>query len=337
MTDTQRTITIANPFVPSGAYRVGLQTALCKILPHLNRREKEDLVYKKLMLEQQAADEAKYVQSACELTVCAWFANVAGQAGSNFEYEPAIESPKDVDCSILYGGHKFNIEVKCADYQKQKSIVAGSELTFHCLGRLDDYNPTVARLQDLLGNTDDRLFISPAHHMDLKMKDYLLSAQGKFGTTLQPDSLNILFVCVDDQMDMTKWIAYLEGPQGLFTTDSFEQPQKYSNVDMVVLTNLYHRHCDLARKPKISGHWNLSEAFNFAVINPATTKSPEIFSEFSGLVPLENAGLIAYLKNSSIPDGLELALGLSYYVVEQKKQGVHKFQGYPVEKQAQGN
>jgi hypothetical protein len=325
---------VANPFVPPGAYRAGLQTALSKILPHLSRREKEDLVYKKLMLEQQAADEAKYVQSASELTVCAWFANVASQAGVKFEYELVIAQSKDVDCSILYEGHKFNIEVKCADYQKQKSIVAGSELVIHGLGRLEDYNPTVARLQNLLGETDDRPFISPAHHMDLKMKDYLLSAQGKFGTSLEPESLNILFVCVDDQMDMTKWIAYLEGPQGLFTRDSFEQQQKYNNVDMVVLSNLYHRHSDLERKSKISDHWNLSKAFNFAVINPATTKSPKIFSAFSELVSLENADLIAYLKSGSIPDGLEGALGLSYYVAEQKKQGVHKFQGYPVEKQA---
>lgn len=228
-------------------------------------------------------------------------------------------------------GTQFNIEVKCADYQKQKGIVADSELVVHGLGRLDNYVETVQRLQGQVGVTGDRPFISPAHHMDQKMKDYLLSAQGKFGANVEPSVLNVLVVCVDDQMDMTKWIGYMQGPQGLFTESSFEPAKNFDNVDMVVLSNLYHRHSDLANKTKIKDHWNFSKAFNFAIINPATTKSDLLFSKFCNLLPLENGGLVEYLRKFPVSDGLESALGLSYYVSEQKKNGVHKFQGYEVE------
>ena len=331
MEEKKYNIKVVNPFVPIGPYRDGLHTPLLKIFPFLNERKKTDLLHNKLMLEKADATESKYIQSACELTICSWFAAVAVQAGGKYEYEPVIARPKDVDCAIFYDGHKFNIEVKCADYQKQKDIVADSELVVHGLGRLDDYGEFVSRLQGLFGKATDQPVLRPAHHMDCKLKDYLISAQGKFGTKVLPGELNILFVCVDDQMDMTKWISYLNGPRGLFASDSFEPHQSYDNVDLVVFSNLYHRHSNVEAKDKISEHWNLGRAFNFAVINPRSTKSDELFSRFSALLPLENQYLYEFLQKSAIPDGLGNALGLSYFVVEQKEEGVHKFQGYPVD------
>ncbi len=324
-------ITVVNPFIPMGAYREGLQTALIKLFPYLNKKEWTTLLYNKLMLENSAVDQGKYVQSACELTVCAWFAHMASQKNEEFVYEFTIAPLKDVDCIIRHNGYQFNVEVKCANYQKQQDIVAKSELVVHGLGRLDDYGPFVERLRGSLSIPSKPSVLGAAHHMDCKMKDYLLSAQAKFGCNTQPNNLNILFVCVDDQMDMLKWISYLTGPGGLFTDDSFEPTNNYGNVDMVVLTNLYHRHANLERKDKISDHWNLGQAFNFAVINPKSTKTRQLFSLFSSLLPLENGNLHRFLEEADIPEEMKGALGLGYYVANQVEQGIQKFQGYSVD------
>lgn len=105
MSNVQKSYEILNPYIPTGQYRAGLQIALSKILPCLTSKEKEDLVCRKLMVDQPKPDESKYIQSAAELTVCAWFANVAGQAGGEFNFEPVINPPKDVDCSIIHEGN----------------------------------------------------------------------------------------------------------------------------------------------------------------------------------------------------------------------------------------
>jgi hypothetical protein len=323
-------LNVVNPFVPAGPYQQGLHTPLTKLLPLLNEKERQDLLYKKLMLEKDAVNQGQYIQAACELTVCSWFAHIASCTGERFEYEFVVEPPKDVDCAIWHKGCQFNIEVKCADYETQRRIVTDSDYVVHGLGRLDDYSPLVANLKGIFGASSEPSALSAAHHMDCKMKDYLIGAHEKFGHNLSPNELNVLFVCVDDQMDMTKWIGYLRGAQGLFTKDSFEPQENYSNVDVVVLTNLYHRHANVEAKDKISAHWDLNKAFNFALANPQSTKRQEIFSSFSSLLPLENSEFFQYLEQADIPEEHKHALGLSYFVSDQVAKGIYKFQGYPV-------
>jgi len=324
-------LNVTNPFVPEGPYQQGLRTPLTKLLPYLNEKERQDLLHNKLMLEKDVVNQGKYIQAACELTVCSWFAHIASCTGEKFEYEFVVAPPKDVDCAIWHKGCQFNIEVKCADYEKQQNIAAGADYVVHGLGRLDDYLPLVSRLKDVFGTSSEPSILSAAHHMDCKMKDYLISAQEKFGSNVLPDKLNVLFVCVDDQTDMTKWIGYLRGPRGLFTTDSFAPEASYNNVDVVVLTNLYHRHANLESKDKISAHWDLSQAFNFAIENPQSTKKQEMFSSFSALLPLENSTFLNYLEQADIPEGLKNAIGLNHFVSDQVAKGIHKFQGYSVD------
>lgn len=70
-------IKVVNPFVPPGRYREDIKPILEILFRFLNDKEKSDLLYKKLMLEKNDADESKYIQAACELTICTWFAYVA--------------------------------------------------------------------------------------------------------------------------------------------------------------------------------------------------------------------------------------------------------------------
>jgi hypothetical protein len=329
--DKERSIQVSNPLVPVGSYLNGLQISLGKLFPFLIERDKKDILQNKLMLEQDVVDKGKYIQFASEITICSWFAHVASNIKERFEYEYTIERPKNVDCVIWHKGYQFNIEVKCANYDKQKNIVADSDFVVHGLGRLDDYGSLVSRLKNLFGTSSEQSILGAAHHMDCKMKEYLNSAQAKFGGKVLLDNLNILFVCVDDQMDMTKWISYLNGPYGLFTNESFEPRENYNNVDLVVFTNLYHRHADLESKSNISDHWDLSKAFNFAVVNPGSVRKDELVSVLANLLPLENVDLHRYLKQADIPEELKSALGLSYFVSEQISKGTHKFQGYAVD------
>lgn len=325
-------INVTNPVVPAGPYRHGLHTPLTKLFPFLKEKEINALLNNKLMLEKDVVDRALYLQAACELTICSWFAHIASRTGAKFVYELKVAPPKDVDCAIWHNGYQFNIEVKCADYEKQRNIVADSDLIMHALGRMNDYKSSASRLQSLFSASPEPTVLGESHHMDCKMKDFLINAQGKFGSNVLPDNLNVLFVCVDDQMDMTKWISYLQGPQGLFMEDSFEPQENYNNVDLVVLTNLYHRHTDVESKSRISAHWDLSKAFNYALKNPKSTKKAEVFDSFAALLPLENNNLIEYVAQADIPDEHKFALGLSHFVGDQIERGIYKFQGYAVDK-----
>lgn len=330
-TEKNYDIKVRNPFVPIGPYRERLSTPLSKLFPFLTEKEREDLIHTKLMLEQETCNQSAYAQAACELTVCSWFAHVATSCGERFEYEHMLAPPKDVDCAVWHQGQQFNIEVKCADYARHQNIVTESDFVIHGLGRMDGYEDAVTQLQNFFGTSATPAILGAAHHMDCKLKDYLVSAQGKFGDDVDANSLNVLVVCVDDQMDMTKWIAYLNGPRGLFTNHSFESQENYKNVDLVVFSNLYHRLANPETKDKITAHWDLSQAFSFAVANPQSTKRDDLYSMFAHLIPLENNDFFQFLEQLKIEEGIKSAIGLCHYVGDQIARGVHKFQGYPVD------
>ncbi|WP_217520084.1 hypothetical protein [Vibrio metschnikovii] len=205
--------------------------------------------------------EAKYLQAACESSVAA---SIAVAYGDTFEYEPKLNPPSDVDCSFSAFGYKFNIEVKCPDYTKYHDHQAKDCYSIGAMGRLDNYFDAYESIKTLLGNEKP---VEKQVHMDNKLKDYLLSCQKKFSDETSEQELNILLVCCDSAMDMQKWVHYLYGAKGLLTEDSFVEPNLYSNVDVVILTNLYHRHYSYWQKDKLSEHWSLGKSFNLIFKN----------------------------------------------------------------------
>ncbi|EIJ0936212.1 hypothetical protein AB2359_17470 [Vibrio cholerae] len=205
--------------------------------------------------------EAKYLQAACESSVAA---SIAVAYGDTFEYEPKLNPPSDVDCSFSACGYKFNIEVKCPDYTKYHEHEAKDCYSIGVMGRLDGYFDAFESIKLLLG---DEKAVEKQVHMDNKLKDYLLSCQKKFPVETSEKELNILLVCCDSAMDMQKWVHYLYGYKGLLTEGSFIDPNLYSNVDVVILTNLYHRHYSYWQKDKLSEHWSLGKSFNLIFKN----------------------------------------------------------------------
>ena len=187
------------------------------------------------------------MQAAVELTVCSHFAHFFPD---HFVYEDKVNTPKDVDCSFKAEGVKYNIEVKCADFSKKHAIEEGGGFTIGAHGRMDDFAPLVADLQKLFSQGGHAL--TPHRHMDNNLKSYLSSAHDKFSTQVSEDEINVLVVGCADEMDMQKWYSYLYGSQGLFTLDSYADRSAYDRVDLVLLTNLYHRHKDQALKDKLA-------------------------------------------------------------------------------------
>lgn len=311
-------------FVSTREYAAGLVTALNHLAPHLSIGEREGLCFNKLGLKDDSVNEVTYMQSAVELTVCAHFARFFPDC---FVYEEKVNPPKDVDCTIRVGGYKYNVEVKCADFSKKHAIDESDGFKIGALGRMEDYDELVTNLENLFSS--DGHVLSRQRHMDNNLKSFLTSAHEKFAPKSPDNELNVLVVGCDDAMDMQKWHSYLYGAQGLFTPESYTETSAYDRVDLVLLTNLYHRHKDQASKDKLSGHWHLSEAFCILCENPKSLKPAETFIEFSKTVRHHNNELNSHTVEGEAPEFILKGLAIPSYVVSQlQAKGIYYFQPY---------
>ncbi|EGR2232576.1 hypothetical protein VCSRO25_3402 [Vibrio cholerae] len=278
-----------------------------------------------LQLEGETFNEAKYIQAACETSISATLANLYPNC---FKYEHKVNPPKDVDCAFEVDGFQFNVEIKCADYSKKNKIDGENAFKLGALGRLSDFQDVAKQLQELFENVEDSsgLVKKPLilqQHMDNKLKDFLLSAHSKFSSTIHLKTLNILVVCCDDTTDMQKWFHYMYGVQGLFRQDSFHPNAEYNRVDVVILTNLYHRHYNYYEKDKVEGHWDFYNAFNLICSNPfrMADKKNEII-KLTNTIHNHSIELSQY----KVPHELD-ELRISTYVVEElSNKGLYYFQ-----------
>ncbi|MEQ4308496.1 hypothetical protein ABNM12_11095 [Pseudomonas syringae] len=302
-------VTVCNPFIPSGAYRNEMTLALICVGQHVSPRKFKGLVHNKLRLEDPAPKEGQYLQSAVELTVCAHYAL---NFPDSFVYEDKVVPPRDVDCSFHSEGYKFNVEVKCADYASKHQIDSEGDFIIRAIGRLSDYRDLTAQLQETFASGGKTL--AAGLHMDNKLKEYLYDAHGKFPDVEAQDQYNVLVVGCDDPWDMQQWEGYLTGPEGLFSPDSFADASRYGNVDLVVLTNLYHRHKSVEEKDKLTGHWTFANAFSLLCENPRSKKPRSMLYAFSRTMRFYNNEVIAHKMEGDAPDFLKERLAISHYV-----------------------
>ncbi|MGF1733566.1 hypothetical protein [Photobacterium kasasachensis] len=247
-------------------YRDTLEQCL-KIIDNFATPTQIRKLKKDLQVEGDKFDEVKYLQAACETSVAA---TIASCFPNTFQYEPKLNPPADVDCSFSYNGFKYNIEVKCPDYSKAHSQEAREVFNIGAFGRLDGFKGMANDLVGLFESVGKPLEVQP--HMDNKLKDYLLSANNKFPANTDERELNVLLVCCDTALDLQKWFSYMHCEKGLLTAESFHQPDDYSKVDVVVLTNLYHRHYSYKKKSKITDNWSLGNSFNLVFDNRSTLR-----------------------------------------------------------------
>jgi len=305
-------------------YCKDLSEILASLEPFLSKKQKNSLD-KDLQFSGSKFDEAKYLQAACETSIASY---LSSNYSDGFVYEPKINPPKDVDCGFSLGGKTYNIEVKCPDYSKKNEIDSANAFKIGAFGRLVDFDEIVTKMQGVFDpetnpavEPDKPLIIQ--QHMDNKLKDYLLSAHSKFNDSTSSSELNVLAVCCSDPMDMQKWFFYMYGYQGLFTNDSFHPKDEYKNVDVVMLTNLYHRHNEYWDKDKIKGHWDFSKSFNLIYSNPLRSHDKvDIIWSLVDAIPNHSRALM----NFKVANGLD-EMRIPYFVGEElTDKGLYYFQ-----------
>lgn len=290
--------------------------------PYLTKKQMTCLL-KDLQLVGCGFDEAKYIQAACETCVTA---SLAESYGEHFKYEAKINPPKNVDCVFSNEGATFNVEIKCPDYSKKNTIDENEYFSLGSFGRLSNFDDTFQMLCEIFNSPEAQEEgakpLVQQHHMDNKLKDYLLSAQGKFNETQNDNELNILLICCSDAMDLQKWFHYMYGVKGLLSNDSFINPLYYNRVDVVVLTNLYHRHHEYWLKSKISEHWCLSESFNLIFSNPyRRAEKYHTIMKLVKSIPNHSKELNEYRS----PDGIDEFRIVQYVVEELDSRGLNYF------------
>lgn len=254
------------------SYYDSFKRSINELTPKITEKQLEDLLTNKLQIKQGAFTEKPFIQSACETSVNSYFAK---NFEKTFQYELKVDpsSNKNVECQIKDVDYTYNIEVKCSSFEAKENIDKIDAFKFGTYGRMEDYKDSMKEIGDLMveGQKKSGKEVKPLielKKMDNNLKDFLVSANQKFNTTPNEIEVNILIVCCGDANDIQFWHNYMFAPQGLFTKDSYYNQNEYSLVDVVVLTNLYHRHNKYFDKKNLVDIWNLSEAFNLVFSNP---------------------------------------------------------------------
>jgi hypothetical protein len=239
---------------------------------NLTRQKIEDLLSNKLQIKVGSFNERSFIQIACETTVNSFFSR---KYPNSFEYEKIVNpnTNKNVECQFKDGDFIYNVEVKCADFEKKEKIDTQDAFKFGTFGRLENYKESMTEIGDLMveGQKKTGKGVKPLiemRKMDNNLKDFLILAHNKFNPIPDENEVNILVVCCGDANDMQNWHNYMFAPTGLFTKDSFHNQNEYSLVDVVVLTNLYHRHYKFDSKLHLENKWEFEHAFNLAFSNP---------------------------------------------------------------------
>ena len=305
-------------------YHKGFMDALSSLDSALTNKQKRSL-YNALQFSGKKFDEVRYLQAVGETVIASY---LSSHFPETFVYEPKLNSPKDVDCGFSKNGKTYNIEVKCPDFSIANNIDTANAFKISSFGRLVNYNEIVGKIQEAF-NPKMNPAVEPnkplikQQHMDNKLKDYLLSAHSKFKDTTDHDELNVLAICGAHWMDIQKWVFYMYGFQGLFTKDSFHPIDEYKNIDVVLLTNLYHRHHEYWNKDKIEHHWDFSKSFNLIFSNPLRQQNKdEIIWSFVDSIPNHSRQLM----NFKVTNGLD-AMRIPHFVVEELiAKGLYYFQ-----------
>ena len=164
-------------------------------------------------------------------------------------------------------------------------------------------------------------------NMDNNMKAFLLSAHEKFNPSPLECEVNILAVCCGNPQDMQSWFGYLQANEGLFTQNSFYDPNKYNRVDLVILTNLYHRHHEFYEKESLHDHWLFEDAFNLIFRNPVRLLNKEqAIKSFIQVFPNYSNDLVSYDVPGDAPQYVKDTLRIPYFVQEElEEKGIQLF------------
>lgn len=297
----------------------------------MTNKEFEYWCAEKMLLKQQTFAEKTFIQYAVETSAARYFAE---KHNENFKAEakinPTIE--KDVDIRFTNREYTYNIVVKCSDFVSKENIESKDAFKYKTVGRIPDRKETKetisAAIDDGLSKKGE---VTKPHleskNMDNNLKDFLELAHEKFNPTPNESEVNILLVGCDDEHDIQKWHYYLFAEQGLFTNESFEDREKYKNVDLVVFTNLYFKHNKYFDK-KVRNSWTLENSFNLVFCNPLRQLPKEkAIKNFLDFFPHFTWDLCNYSVPGDAPSYVKDSVRISWFVKDnlEKNKGLYLF------------
>jgi len=209
----------------------------------------------------------------------------------------------DVDCSFMDNEYRYNIEVKCSNFESIEGIEEREGFKVDTAGRIPNHKKELSELKETLKDVQRKKGeeVGEFHrkkNMDNNLKSYLVNAHEKFDSNSDRKDINVLLVCTGNAQDLQRWYTYLYGNNELFTEDPFEDPSNYNNVVFVVLSNLYHRHHEYYNKTNIKNNWSFSDSLNIIFENPhGENKNRDALDNFFDLCP----NLTKSYKNYEVP------------------------------------
>jgi hypothetical protein len=237
-------------------YQRGFVEAAIRVYPASRRAE---LLQNKFFIPNDTAFNADtFLQSASELSVQNHL--MMEQRAKGVGIEKRVNPPKDVDVYYEVGATKVSLEVKCAVEAPQPS----DALVIKMAGRVPDHRATFDDLKGKIEAAHPKQRVELAKNKDNTLKDFLISAHGKFNPHAGFDDLNILLVACGYYFDVQAWSFYMFENGGLFTSNSFHPQSEFAFVDMVILTNLKYCHTDA----RAFHDWTLKDAFILPFLNP---------------------------------------------------------------------
>lgn len=281
-------------------YISGAQKAIGVLRKHITGDQWSDLEGK-LQLHAGGFNLESYLQTACETTITSY---LAGKFPEGFMYEPKIgEGGSNCDCSFFVDGFRFNVEVKCFNYKKDKEIRSGNQFLVDGYGRDAEQLKKIDGLLGALNSKTPDCF-GKVQHMDNKLKDFLIKASKQFYSSDNDKHLNILIVCANSAQHIQDVFGYLYGPRGLLTPSSYWPANEYEHVDLVVISNVYYRHDNSKQKEHLCSHWNLDASFNIAtrLTGKSGARKEQACNVFMKCFSNLNQELMLYKSRSSEPD-----------------------------------
>lgn len=280
-------------------------------------------------------DEKAFIQGAVETSVVRFFAE---KYPKDFKLEEIVgfDNKKNVECQLVTDGCRYNVEVKCPSFCGYNEVQEVEKvLKFSTMGRAPDWK-TEKEYQISLGEELKRVAVKSGEPlkgviqmktMDNNLKDFLISAHEKFGSVLDENEVNVLVVGCDDVEDIQRWWGYLWANEGVFTSNSFVDKSKYSNVDVVVLTNLYFKHNKYYQK-NVCNYWSLDGGFNLIFSNPYRLKHKELaIKKFIEFLPNYSSQIDAYSVQGKSLGEVESFIRVIHFVRDflEKQKGVYLF------------
>jgi len=248
-------------------YYKDFERCLVGITNVLSEKEIKDLLHNKLQLGMSEYNSTGYYQAATELSVIDKFRSIPYD---DFQYEKPVRkgTKKNPECTLLKHPFIINIEAKSPVIPAVPTVKneQNKGLIFKAAGRLPTYKSDYKTLKDDLENSGQDVELLLGKNKDNTMKDFLQSAHDKFADFRDDNELNVLVVSLGNAHMIQEWCHYLYNHEGLLTAEPFVEHDSFSRVDVIIYTNLLHRHMN---SESIKGSaWMMDDSFNLFLSNP---------------------------------------------------------------------